>query len=211
MSNQNIPVTADGSVHIDCDNNDNSSSEKIVFSHDDGTELMCIQENGDVGIGTSSPSYKLHVQGSSKRVVCEGTSSSTYTTIQAINSDGDNFEMVAYGRNAIGTYLGQTRGGGLFLGAQPNVVFGLGTTTSKPLVLGTNNTERLRITSAGRVGIGTASPSSNADLTLQGGVLCIKETTSPSPDTGFGKIYTKTDNKLYFQDGSGSEHEIAFS
>ena len=51
--------------------------------------------------------------------------------------------------------------------------------------------------SGGYVGIGTTSPSSNADLTLEGGALCIKETTTPTADTNYGKIYTKSDNKLY--------------
>jgi hypothetical protein len=58
------------------------------------------------------------------------------------------------------------------------------------------------------VGIGTVNPSSNADLTLEGGVMCFKETTTPTADTDYGKIYTKTDNILYFQDGAGSEHSV---
>ncbi len=62
----------------------------------------------------------------------------------------------------------------------------------------------------GSVGIGTVAPSANADLTLEGGVLDVKETTTPSADVGHGKIYTKNDDKLYFQDGAGAEHEIAF-
>jgi len=41
------------------------------------------------------------------------------------------------------------------------------------------------------------------------GILTIRETTTPSARTNFGKVYTKTDNKLYFQDGAGVEHEIA--
>lgn len=59
-------------------------------------------------------------------------------------------------------------------------------------------------------GIKTKTPSQYADLTLEGGALCFKETTTPTGDTGYGKIYTKTDDKLYFQDGGGVEHEIAF-
>ena len=70
-------------------------------------------------------------------------------------------------------------------------------------------TERLRINSSGNVVIGTTgAPSSNADLTLEGGALCLKETTTPTADTDYGKVYTKNDNKLYFQDGAGSESEL---
>jgi len=41
------------------------------------------------------------------------------------------------------------------------------------------------------------------------GVLSLDETTTPTAITGVGQIYTKTDNKLYFQDGGGTEHELA--
>jgi len=60
------------------------------------------------------------------------------------------------------------------------------------------------------VGIGTGTPSQYADLTLELGKLCIKETTTPTADADYGKIYTKSDNKLYFQSGDGVEHEIAY-
>ena len=43
------------------------------------------------------------------------------------------------------------------------------------------------------------------------GVLCLKETTTPTADADYGKIYTKNTNKLFFQDGAGVEHEIAFA
>jgi hypothetical protein len=66
------------------------------------------------------------------------------------------------------------------------------------------------VNQGGATGIGTSAPSANADLTLGGGELCMAETTTPTADANFGKIYCKSDNKLYFQDGSGTEHEIAF-
>ena len=69
----------------------------------------------------------------------------------------------------------------------------------------------MRITSAGNVGIGTTTPSANADLTLEGGALALKEIATPTADANYGKVYTKTDNKLYFQDGAGTEHELAYA
>lgn len=42
-------------------------------------------------------------------------------------------------------------------------------------------------------------------------ILTMKETTTPSAVADSGKLYTKTDNKLYFQDGDGTEHEVAFA
>jgi len=63
---------------------------------------------------------------------------------------------------------------------------------------------------ASHIGIGTATDAivQNADITLESGVLQIKETTTPTANAGYGKIYTKSDNKLYFQDGAGSEHVL---
>jgi hypothetical protein len=48
------------------------------------------------------------------------------------------------------------------------------------------------------------------DLSLTNWVLTIQETTTPWAETNFWKVYTKADNKLYFQDGAWTEHEIAF-
>ena len=36
------------------------------------------------------------------------------------------------------------------------------------------------------------------------------ETTTPGAIANYGAIYCKADNKLYFQDGAGAEHEVAF-
>jgi len=74
----------------------------------------------------------------------------------------------------------------------------------------TDRLERMRINADGNVGIGL-TPTANMDgLSIESGLLTLKERATPTADTNYGKIYTKTDNKLYFQDGAGSEHEIAF-
>ena len=61
----------------------------------------------------------------------------------------------------------------------------------------------------GNTTINGTSVSVNYDLGLVGdGVLMLKETTTPTADTNYGKLYTKNDNGLYFQDGAGTEHLI---
>jgi hypothetical protein len=41
-------------------------------------------------------------------------------------------------------------------------------------------------------------------------VIKLVEVTTPTAIPDIGQVYTKSDNKLYFQDGAGTEHEIAF-
>ena len=47
-------------------------------------------------------------------------------------------------------------------------------------------------------------------VTITSGVLTIAETTTPTAVPDNGKVYTKADNLLYFQDGAGVEHTVAF-
>ena len=62
----------------------------------------------------------------------------------------------------------------------------------------------------GKVGIGLTPTVNMSGLSIESGIITIKETTTPTADTNYGKVYTKSDNKLYFQDGAGTEHEISF-
>lgn len=49
-------------------------------------------------------------------------------------------------------------------------------------------------------------------LILKNGGLTMKidETATPTAITSVGQVYTKADNKLYFQDGAGAEHEVFY-
>ncbi len=67
---------------------------------------------------------------------------------------------------------------------------------------------KMVVTGVGKVGIGTILP--NESLTIEDGVISLKETTTPTATADYGKIYFKSDNKLYCQDGAGVEHELAF-
>ena len=108
-----------------------------------GTPLdrMTIRYDGNVGIGTTSPSSKLHVKGSAddQQLIVQAHSTQTANISEIQLSDGTK----TGGWDKVGT-------------------------------------------------------------------LFMKETTTPTATTNYGKVYTKSDNKLYFQDGAGTEHEIAF-
>ena len=61
---------------------------------------------------------------------------------------------------------------------------------------------------AGTVDLGTTSNPFN--VCRLDAYLSLAEITTPTAETDRGAVYTKTDNKLYFQDGAGTEHEVAF-
>lgn len=63
----------------------------------------------------------------------------------------------------------------------------------------------------GPLGIGLTPTANMAGISVEAGLVTIKETTTPTADANYGKIYTKSDNKLYFQDGDGTEHELAYA
>jgi hypothetical protein len=128
--------------------NGSSSNSMLTFLQvDDSTRnVFLVPSAGNVGIGTASPSYKLDVNGSFNAVT-----SGVYLTY----SSGILYH---------GNYYQFTSGNNYLLFARD----------SGDLILGSNDTERLRITSAGNVGIGTASP--NTQLHVSAGNFLISGT-----------------------------------
>ncbi len=82
MANQNIPVTSNGNVQIDCDNDNNNIDKSILFSHNNGAELMRIQEDGKVGINQTAPDAILEIRGKSPM--------GDYYTFRVTDSDRNN-------------------------------------------------------------------------------------------------------------------------
>jgi hypothetical protein len=101
-------------------------------------KIMNFTNSGNVGIGTTSPTVKLDVQASG--VAGWFTSTSDAVPLSVINN-GTTVSTVGFkGSTTDNQYV-------VRCGADGN-----------DFITYTNNTEKLRITSAGRVGIGTASP-----------------------------------------------------
>jgi hypothetical protein len=108
----------------------------IVTVETNGAERLRVDSSGNIGIGTASPGYLLDVRGSDTL---------------------DLFRVLATSDATGGSAASFT------VTAAPNLI-SLITGTADSLVFGTDFTERMRISSAGNVGIGTNSPSTRLDV-----------------------------------------------
>jgi hypothetical protein len=111
-------------------------------------ERFRINSSGNVGIGTASPLDVLDV-----------TSGSTTFRARFRNTTAN--EAFASFQN---TNTGTTTGDGLVIGINASAVAYLWNHENSDFIIGNNNVERMRITSSGDVGIGTASPGTKLDV-----------------------------------------------
>ena len=100
------------------------------------TEAMIIHEDGNVGIGTSSPNSKLHIEGSD------------HTQLQIKSTDGTKVPYLALNNTDMNYHLRCDGGNGDKFIIRDN----------------TNSANRLAIDTAGKVGIGTISPTTTLDV-----------------------------------------------
>ena len=154
-----------------------------------GSERMRILTGGDVGIGTGSPGRKLDVVGSGSITVRSRSTDTSGVTVGILAAE-----------HASGSSL-QVRAGVGFTNL-------ISTGAADPLIFSTNSTERMRITSAGNVGIGTASPGSKLDVVAQDAIRITGfqpfQTWRDSNDSNKGfRIQTAAGNTLFSNDATG--------
>lgn len=129
----------------------------------DGT-VVALQSvtNGDVGIGTASPTNKLDVI----------EAQVGQTAVRAQNSNtaaGASAGFIAQQGVVTANFL-----------AEANTELNLGTTSAHPVIIKSNNNDRIFLTAGGNVGIDVAAPSSKLDVA--GGI----RSTTTSGGIGYG-------------------------
>ena len=101
------------------------------------TDLMTLTDTGNLGIGTSSPAYKLDIGGTNPRIRINETTGFVLTSY--VNTGG-SFDV---GRdNSAGLISGAAYAGFLNVGG------------AYPLIFNTNGAERMRLDSSGNLGLG---------------------------------------------------------
>jgi len=181
------------------------AADTIAFA-EGGTEVARFDSSGNFGIGTSSPTSRLHLAAAgdvSGRAVNSATTGSAVFNVT--NNSGALAQLMIYGsaQSAYGA-----------LGSGESAIYA---TTSLTLMSDTGsgvikfatggNTERMRIDSSGNVGIGTSSPSFKLDVVGNAKVGNVYGTGLTVTVAGNSITYP-TDNTLAFNTNSTERARI---
>ena len=168
----------------------NNTASYSLLLGTNGTERMRIDSSGNVGIGTSSPGAKLDV--------VSGSFVDANARISTGASTTGNYARLTFAEGAGATTLGWINSWGTAMGAGLDSGMEVWNNQNSFLRFGTNNTERMRITSAGNVGIGTASPSSKLHVA---GALTL-DTALSAANGGTGLTSPGTSGNVLTSNGS---------
>jgi hypothetical protein len=183
-----------------------------------GSSVVRINSSGNVGIGTTSPGYKLDVNGDARvtsNFVAQGD------TVTLLNETAGNKNINIRKRFDASSFINWTRSSNTdaYMGVDENENFQIGYASSglnRSLIFTGNNLEVIRFDRSGNVGIGTDSPAtrlhvSKTDLSNELVTVRIQNDLSYADfgiQSGYARIlsggnllYAGSDGATYFYNG----------
>lgn len=163
------------------------------------TQGFDVLGHGDAGIGTTAPTEKLHVfeneNANSVLMIENPNLGISAASVLRTRADIATANLIAHGSGRTITRFGQPLGGWSELLQTLGNGLILGTASATPLILGTNSTNRLQITSTGSIGVGTPTPASRfhvngGDVRVTGGSFIDDGVTLNAPDYVFEPGYS---------------------
>jgi len=144
------------------------------------TSLALNAGGGNVGIGTTNPSFNLDIAGSARAFVGAGTTNYNYFQVAEIGANlYGRFHYIPSGFSTAGLTLANS----VLINAADGATAGLviRTDANAPIIFGTNQTsEKMRITGPGAVGIGTTNPGTNLEVYSSNAIVRITNTNANS-------------------------------
>lgn len=182
------------------------------------TSLMRILDDGKVGLGTTTPSARLHVvHATDDNAALQLSNLDTGLSAAALliaRADANNLLYLGAASAAHNGTWGALRAQRTFVWADGTGSLGLDLVANKPdgdirLFTGGNaaGNERLRILSAGNVGIGTTTPGQRLSVagtieSTTGGFKFPDGTTQSTAATGGSSLWTQTGSDIYYTSGN---------
>jgi len=144
-------------VHKDTGNEliiQNAATDGVIIFHDDTAERMRITKDGDVGIGSNAPAQKLHVVGNTALVGNVGVGlASPATKLHAYGASGE-VELRIQSDTSYTSIVQKDNAELIIQNASSGGV----------IIFHDDTAERMRIDSAGDVGIGVSDPDTKLEI-----------------------------------------------